>query len=421
MVSSGQDYFGFLQYVAENATKLDSVGFTSRLQGYVGEIQAQDILSEQGFTAVLASTSNNPGYDLSVDGLFNGYEFIDVKVAGDMAMVERSALERPDIAHFVNGDVAGKSDLPNVFVNQDLSREDIQETLQTSLGAAESLTSGDITGSLGDPVALAVMMGLVVLTQVRAVRNVEKSAEAAVVDGTWIIAGRAPGLLIGMGLGAWAGGKAGLLVDAGSAGFTAGAGATAGGVIGGLVGAIAGTELGDRTAKRIRNRPILHNGRRLDEALQRYGNVCRESGGMVELDTLIRRPLDRATQISDSLTEKGNKIKRTWRWRLWPDANQVLIVESARVSVIETGKCREIYESVRTDLDRIRIASDSDTAIGLLMANNPVLRVLTKCDLPELQDVRLFYVRQLRLLKQRKQPISSSRLVRKARGQITDK
>jgi len=94
-----------LKLVDVKAYKLESEQFANLLKGHIGEWHVQEHLADAGFSVAMPPTSNQPGWDM----LVNGQEMNVKTVADAGAQVAGHFAKYPDIAAIVPGDAANIS------------------------------------------------------------------------------------------------------------------------------------------------------------------------------------------------------------------------------------------------------------------------------------------------------------------------
>jgi len=404
------DYPGFLEYVHHNLGSLDSTGFMSRLQGYVGEQQVFEILKGQGHIVIPEPLPNTPILDASVDG-----HAVNVKTIADIAEVERAAAKHPDIEYIVNADVTGTPQADNITLLDGFGHANTVDTLHESVDSAANLVSGGFAADAalgGVPVAL---VALTIFRETRAVRRGDKHTEAAVVDAALTIGVQGTGIVAGAFLGAKGGALVGGLVDAGTAGATLGSGAAIGATIGAVGGGLAGSVAGRKAVVEIKGIALRAAERELHESLKAYGTRCIDDEALVRLREYARLPAERARAADAALQIQARVVTTSTRWRLWPTAEQVLADETAQYASIALYEIENQCAEVDRTLAAIACAAEPAAAVGLMFVNEPDLRRLMRCEYPELDDVKIAYMKVQRVRRQQERPLSRSETFRVAR------
>jgi len=114
-------------------------GDMAQLQGYVAEQMIAAELQAKGHDVEFPDTSNNPGWDLLVDG-----QPFQVKSLADPAGVREHLAAYPDIPVYVNEELTPYFEgHPNVYVSG-ISREEVLEATRTTMTHAEDLLDFEI-------------------------------------------------------------------------------------------------------------------------------------------------------------------------------------------------------------------------------------------------------------------------------------
>ena len=253
--------------VQEHKYELDKGLFIS-LRGHVGEQMAADHLAAAGLNVSLPEASNQPGWDLDVDG-----QLVNVKVTADAGKTLAEHFERyPDIPVLINADAGN--------IPPDAIWFDPSEGLDASVLVGEHVTLVDHALSLHDAAAsvhdafgadvdVDVPIVGVLITVARSgtreaklVRDGHTDVERALKNVAIDTAARGGGVIVG-GL---AGAKVGAWVDVATFGFTMGLGT----VLGGLLGAAGGAMAGSATASHVRLAPLRDAWQRLQRDLSGY-------------------------------------------------------------------------------------------------------------------------------------------------------
>jgi hypothetical protein len=244
----------------------DTAGFERNLRGHVGEQEVEAQLSSwAGDRVGMSRSSNNPGYDVRLDG-----RPVNVKVGQDASAIREHLDEHPDIPVIVNEDMQGlptdalRLDLTqpfdpdllaehSVIVADGLLLSDLQDALADALGP--SLASYGVD-DLFDGAGEAVVPGLG--SVIRVVRSGIREHRLEGVhgdsgrkwrnigtDASYVGGGLAGGAALGTGLG--------LLIDVATGGATAGAGTA---VIGPAIMSAVGAFFGSKKATEERMRPL---------------------------------------------------------------------------------------------------------------------------------------------------------------------
>lgn len=404
---TGADYGGFLAYVREAGSSLDDPGFLHRLQGYVGEQDAVDLLKASDHDVELAAIANQVGWDALVDG-----QEVNVKVLADIQSAVEAARANPDITYVLNEDVAGASDLPNIEILEGLDRGEIWERLNESISAGRNLSSGLFVLEAVDVGAPITLVALSVVREIHNYRAGNKTGEEAIVDAALAAAFKGTGFFAGVWIGAKVGLSIGSLVDMGSVGTTAGVPTAVGTVVGTFAGGALGTAAGQRAMTEVRRGPYERSQEELRQALRVYGERCKDEGAVEALSEEIAGPSRRAHKALEVLDSQVTSDAVSWRWRIWPSKEQVLVMAAAdygRRQVVEIDKTTGL---LRDRLHRLTSGDAGAEATGLMFANQVALRTRHACEYPELDDVRIAYLRTRRQRAALSHPITKSELAR---------
>jgi uncharacterized membrane protein len=114
-------------------------GDMAQLQGYVAEQMIAAELQAKGHDVEFPETSNNPGWDILVDG-----QPFQVKNLADPAGVREHLEKYPDIPVYVNEELAPYFEgNPQVYVSS-ISREEVLEATSTTISHADDLLDFEI-------------------------------------------------------------------------------------------------------------------------------------------------------------------------------------------------------------------------------------------------------------------------------------
>ena len=364
--------FQFAQYLHDHFDALTTGakdGFLNRLLGYIGERQAADILAHQGHVIELATTANQPVWDLLVDG-----HAVNIKTVADIASVKAEAIAHPGVLYLVPEDAHGHA-AGNIVHLAGFKHEVAKESLHEALSSAKGETA---LHSLFHHLPL-VTIGFSAYRNIKAVQK-GKDPLVAVHHGVAETVGRGTGVL----LGAKGGAAAGL--------FFGPAGALVGGMLGGFGGAL----LGGAVAEKYKKIPLQKAMDNFDRELSIFGRSFRLHFG--EIRQYLQAPLIRMQCSLRDLTEESEKRKSTLRWKVWPDFYTVLLDEAIKngVTHVQTEQCN--VTRVNGIFDEAE-KTHSYTKVGLVMVNSPAVRELVGFDPALLEQVKisrqqLFYQRK---------------------------
>jgi hypothetical protein len=352
-------YAGFLGYVHERGDALLSDGAFNRLAGYVGEQRVQGLLEAQGAQIEMATTANNPGWDLLVNG-----QAANVKTYQDASDAVQYARANPDTDYYLPEDAAHPAVAPNITYLEGFNGGDVRDSLHESLDAAQSLTDGTFVADAAFPGVPVLLIAMTAYKQRTLVKE-GKRLEDAIKDGALDVGARTVGALAGLKAGA----AAGAMVDGAAGGATLGAGT----VVGSLAGAVAGSKLGGWVVNEYRLGPVRAAEARMFEELQEYGLALAGAGGLEVLDEAIYAPVNRTQTACNDLEARVAADRRSLRWWLWPGADQVLRESALAYAEDDLGSQLEgarRHEKAWADLLQ---TENGAAALGLTFANIPEL------------------------------------------------
>lgn len=198
-------------------------GDMAQLQGYVAEQMLAAELQAKGHDVEFPETSNNPGWDILVDG-----QPFQVKSLADPAGVRGHLETYPDIPVYVNEELASYFEgNPSVYVSN-ISREDVLEMTASTLSHADDLLDFEIPW---------IAAGVSTIHNIKRVWKDDVSMKQAVVH---VVSDTSSRVVLGS-----LGQKAGILVGTMLFG-------PAGGITGAMLGAYAGASQGGRLSSGIK-------------------------------------------------------------------------------------------------------------------------------------------------------------------------
>ena len=400
---TGSDYGDFLAWVHQQGSGIDDPGLQNRLQGYIGEQEATAILQQANYDVMVAEMPNQPLWDLVIDG-----EQVNVKTVKDMGTVLESARANPDITYYVNEDVAGASELANITVLEGLNREEIRARMSDSLEAGSNLTDGLVFMDAGATALPVTFVGYTLMREILNYRSGAKSGEAAAVDAVLGFAIQGPGMWMGAWLGGRAGAEVGAVIDGLTGGATSGLATPAAALTGFVAGGALGSAAGKKALNEIRFGPYRRSQEQLQAALDSYGAQCQASGAVQRVSDAIDGPSRRAHDALAALDSEAERSRHSWRWRLWPTKEQVLLMAAAEYGWHQIDGIDQQKRSARERLRRLTVGPQSNLAVGLLFANESALRDRYGAELPELDDVRIAFLRTRRIGASLDHPVTKS-------------
>jgi hypothetical protein len=357
--SIGEAYRDFLEFVSDKEAMFEVAGFRSRYIGYVGEQVAADELAAQGHLVEFATTSNNPGWDLLVDGAA-----VNVKTYGHIAGVNAHAAADPEVEFLVPTDIAGTSTLPNVSKLEGFGGEQVGDMWDGSVDAAQALVDGSFAV---DAMSGGFPLTLIALTTYREARAVYegKRLEHAARDLGMVVVCRGGGAIVG----AKAGAAAGAWVDTAAGGTTLGVPT----VVGAMGGGVVGSTLGASAMNWVKNMPLRHANNQLRDCLAAFGADFLQPEALQRLKRAIDAPLVRAEKAQATLEDACIFDRRSMRWILWPTREQVLRNAAFAQSELQIAALRARRDEVLVQFEAMLERPDAATYIGAAMVNAPAL------------------------------------------------
>lgn len=251
-------------------------GFLNRLVGYVGEVKAHEFFEQTGHHVQLAELSNQPGYDMHVDGTP-----VNIKTGGVQTIKEHFE-KYPDIS------VATGSEQATAFQENDmviglpiLEKTGLEEATNSTL----DLTDNDFdAGGPTIPTVTTIVSGYRELNLlIKGHTDVSSALKNAGLD------------IAGTGLGGWAGAKTGALI-----GSPAG---PAGTVIGGLIGSVSGIMIGRFLTNAKKKKPFK-------QAVNNYNLIIASAESSIKLkETEINCRLSKRVEEEEGRHKKSfNKL-----------------------------------------------------------------------------------------------------------------
>lgn len=262
-------------------------GDLAQLQGYVAEQMIAAELQAKGHDVEFPETSNNPGWDILVDG-----QPFQVKNLADPAGVREHLEKYPDIPVYVNEELAPYFEgNPLVYVSS-ISRKDVLEATSTTIIHADDLLDFEIPW---------IAAGVSSIYNIKRVWSDDVSINQAVFN---VVSDTSSRVVLGV-----LGQKATVIVGTMIFG-------PAGGVVGAMVGTYAGVSQAGRLSAGIKRAFSKKQEAELNEAMQ----------------SLLRKVVG---EIDKKLKIKEKKLGDLIRNLLGSEANKVLANESQRRSAEE--------------------------------------------------------------------------------------
>ncbi|MBP6965145.1 MAG: hypothetical protein KBC96_12140 [Armatimonadetes bacterium] len=368
-ITSGWDFANYIHGAYDSLPAAGKEGFLSRLEGYVAEQHVAAAFDKAGYAVQVAETSNQPVWDLLVDG-----HAVNVKSVADIGSIKQAALDHPDITYIVPEHIHATAELPNVFPMPGFDHDAIKESVKDGVSSAHGEGAADALG-----VHLPVItIAFATYRNYKLVKDYGK--EPMVARGHGIVES------VGRGVGVVAGGKVG-----------AAAGFAVGGPVGAVLGAIglgiAGAIAGGGVAEWFKSRELRASLAELESALYDFGASFRSK--MPAIRSLISARLARAEESRCGL---ARELRRRWfnlRTLLWPDLCTVTLGESVAVADGSIARAREQTSKALARLGDIERTGDWKS-LGLIMANAPEVRNRVGFDRGLLDRIKAFRAKILR-------------------------
>jgi len=263
-------------------------GDIAQLQGYVAEQMIAVELQAKGHDVEFPETSNNPGWDILVDGLP-----FQVKSLANPDGVRQHLSTYPDIPVYVNEELASFFEgNPQVYVSS-VSREDVLEVTKSTLAHADDLLDFEIPW---------IAAGVSSIFNINRVWKDEVSIDQAVLN---IVSDTSSRVVLGA-----FGKKAGII-----------AGTMLFGPAGGITGAMFGAYLGGS------------QGGRLSTGIKRVISKKQEQELINAMKELLIKVIE---QIEQKLSIKTGKMDNLKSWLQESRANESVIKEAERHLHVKT-------------------------------------------------------------------------------------
>lgn len=350
-------FSGFATWAAAHPDVVPGTGAFNRMVGYVGEQQAADGLAQQGYLVTQPEVlPNNPGWDFLVDS-----EVANVKTYTDARNVAEYVEANPDVTYVVNSDADNLhllDDYGNVIIGE-YTHAGAENTLQTSVEAAQDMVSGEFVTAALDTGVPITLIAFVTYRQVKAVRE-GKRLQDAFMDGGLEIVVRGTGIVAGGMVGA----EVGALVDVAFMGATFGAFSLAGGVAGGVAGSVAG-------AKAIhwwKVRPARAAREDLNMWLTIYGEQFTSRHVQRQIEAMLAAPLERSQRTLNGLQDAHRRDRRSLSYWIWPTPEQALRAATMPIGDQYVNQEMQEFEASKRNWREI---ANSPIQMGAAMANAP--------------------------------------------------
>ncbi|MBM7660384.1 putative membrane protein [Bacillus mesophilus] len=287
--------------LSQFASQVDTTVLTgdiAQIQGYVAEQMLAIELQAKGHDIEFPTTSNNPGWDILVDG-----QPFQVKNLASPDGVRDHLENYPDIPVYVNEELAKYFEgNPSVYVSN-ISREEVLEATQSTLTHADDLLDFEIP---------LIALGVSSIYNVKRVWKDDVAINQAVFN---VISDTSSRVVLGA-----LGQKAGILVGTMLFG-------PAGGITGAMLGVFTGASQGGR----------------LSTSVKRVFSKKQEQAVINALDTLIQKVI---SQIDIKLDIKKKKMGELRSELLESDANEAILNDAERRYQDELGYLKNKREEL---------------------------------------------------------------------------
>ncbi|HEO8419768.1 TPA: hypothetical protein VBX77_001740 [Yersinia enterocolitica] len=329
-------------------------GWITRLEGYVTEQYASDVLIDLGYHVEFPDSANQQGYDLIVDG-----DPWQVKGGETVSLLKNHFDKNPDIPVITNSGLAeefGPSDL--VLGTSSLDPQSIDGVTRGTLEGMDSL--GDSMGA-GIPLVTLITAGYREFGLMSSGKtDIGHSAKNVGLD------------LAGTGGGGFAGAQAGAFIGA----IGGPVGAVIGGAVGGIIGAIGGRKI----TNSIKLAPY-------NKALENYQSAFNSSRLKLEyFQNKQRNYLERSFQdVNHDLNVRKGIISSTYKIKI---NNQLSLLEESQQQFVDNTP--QILHSIKKQL------MESETSLKAKLKRSNIVRRLA---FPTTEDI--YYEEALRWYKER--------------------
>lgn len=322
-------------------------------------LRLSDLLVQQGHVVEVAQTSNQPVWDLLVDG-----QAVNVKTVQDIAEIKAAALAHPDVIYLVPEDAAGVAG-DNIVRLDGFSHQQLSELTDQSIDHA--MNAGDSLGDIAShlpvvPLFFSIMRNRKAVAQGReqavAVRHV-------LLDTLGRGGGAAFGALLGGSIGALAG-PPGILV---------------GTALGGILGSLFGRQM----AENIKRMPLEQAIAQFDTQLQQFG--AGYASRLARVIQLLYRPYARQQKAMEKLSHLFELQKKQWRWWLFPSFYSVLLEQTRQHAQDQLQQQQHVLSGIKVRLPQAHAQGDY-RPLGLVLLNIPHLREVLGVDLIALRLIQ---------------------------------
>lgn len=312
-------------------------GFLNRLQGYVGEQHAYDILINQGHKIELAETANQPIWDMLVDG-----HQVNIKTVKQISEIASDANAHPSVTYYVNADASGEAH-NNVVRLDGLSINDIHRDVHHAVDVADASAGGGMAIPFVS-IALNIHRQM---NQVKAGKDIGHATFHGLTD-LFLNAGGAK-------VGAAAGGAIGLL------------GGPVGSLIGAAAGAIGGFFVGKIVSTNIKLIPLESAQSELQSALHQVGQYI-----SAPLQKELHHYQEKQRHVLSLIRGEYKRASQGLWAKLWPSFNVILLEQAYRGGFVAQAVNENLLAPINDTIDAA-IKNGDHWRVGLLAASHPVL------------------------------------------------
>ena len=364
--SSTQDInsgFDFAQYIHHYVSDMDAeslLGFKRRLMGYVGEQNVTDLLIGQGHIVEVAQTSNQPVWDLLVDG-----QAVNVKTVQDIASIKAQALAHPDTIYLVPEDAIGQTG-DNIVRLDGFNHEQLQEVTNQAVDSSMDSTDAVMNAASHLPIVPLLFSVMRNRKAVEQGRDKDVAVKHVILD----TLGRGGGA----GIGALIGGTVGTIAG------------PVGTVIGTALGAMLGGMFGQGIAEDIKQKPLEQALVKFEQQLQKFGATY--ANRLKRVLHILQQPYVRQQKALQQLNQLFEAKKNNIRWWFFPDFQSVLLEQTAIFAQQQVDKQKIILAKIEMQLTDAHEQQDY-RPLGLVMLNVPHMREILGVDLMALRYLNI--------------------------------
>lgn len=353
--------FDFARYIDQHVSGMNAeslTGFKYRLMGYVGEQRVATLLSDQGHVVEVATTANQPVWDLMVDG-----HAVNVKTVADLAEIKTTALAHPDVTYIVPIDARGTL-TDNMQRLEGFSHHQMHHATDQAIIDTSPVDAID-TAAMHLPIIPMVFSIVRNRKAVQQGRDLDVAAKHVALD----TLGRGGGA----GLGALIGGTVGTLVG------------PVGTVVGTALGGILGSLLGAHCVDEIKKIPLKRTIHLFEQQLHEFGRVY--ANRLARVLHILYQPHTRQQQCLVQIEHQLKHRQKGWRWWLFPDFYTVLLAQTQQYAVQQLEQQHCHLQKIETQLNQAQQQGDY-RPLGLVILNVPEMREILGVDLLRLRSVQ---------------------------------